>query len=123
MTLFSDRGTPYSYRHMTGYSSHTYKWTKNDGSFVYVQLHFKTDQGIKTLTNEESVKLAGENPDHAIQDLFEAIQKGEFPSWTAYVQVLTPEQAEKFRWNIFDLTKVWPQSEVPLRPFGKLKLN
>ncbi len=123
MTLFSDRGTPYSYRHMNGYSGHTHKFTKPDGSFVYVQTHLKTDQGNKNLTNEEAGKMASENPDHHTQDLFEAIQRGEYPSWTVYVQVLTPEQAEKFRWNIFDLTKIWPQADVPLRRIGKLTLN
>ncbi|KAK2050654.1 catalase [Colletotrichum somersetense] len=123
MHLFSDRGTPYSYRHMNGYSGHTHKWTKPDGSFVYVQIHLKTDQGNKTFTNAEAAKMASENPDWHTQDLFEAIERGEHPSWTVYVQTLTPEQAEKFKWNVFDLTKVWPQSEVPLRPFGKLTLN
>ncbi|EOO02269.1 putative catalase protein [Phaeoacremonium minimum UCRPA7] len=109
--------------HMNGYSGHTFKFTKPDGSFVYVQIHFKTDQGSKTFNNEEAGKMASENPDWHTQDLFEAIQRGEYPSWTAYVQVLTPEQAQKFRWNIFDLTKVWPQKEVPLRRFGKFTLN
>ncbi|EHL00024.1 Heme-dependent catalase-like protein [Glarea lozoyensis ATCC 20868] len=123
MHLFSDRGTPYSYRHMNGYSGHTHKFTKPDGSFVYVQIHLKTDQGSKTFNNEEAGKMASENPDWNTQDLFDSIQKGEYPSWTVYAQVLTPEQAEKFRWNIFDLTKVWPQKEVPLRPFGKMTLN
>ena len=123
MTLFSDRGTPASYRHMNGYSGHTYKFTKPDGSFVYVQIHLKTDQGIKNFTNEEAGQMASDNPDHQTQDLFEAIQRGEHPSWSVYVQVLTPEQAEKFRWNILDLTKVWPQGEVPLRPVGKFTLN
>ncbi|KAF4823954.1 Peroxisomal catalase [Colletotrichum tropicale] len=123
MHLFSDRGTPYSYRHMNGYSGHTHKWTKPDGSFVYVQIHLKTDQGNKTFTAEEAGKMASENPDWHTKDLFDSIQKGDHPSWTVYVQTLTPEQAEKFKWNVFDLTKVWPQSEVPLRPFGKLTLN
>ena len=123
MHLFSDRGTPYSYRHMNGYSGHTFKWVKPDGSFVYTQIHIKTDQGNKTFNNEEAGKMAGDNPDWNTQDLFEAIQRGEHPSWTVYVQTLTPEQAKGFKWNIFDLTKVWPQSEVPLRPFGKLTLN
>ncbi|KAI1102992.1 catalase-domain-containing protein [Jackrogersella minutella] len=123
MHLFSDRGTPYSYRFMNGYSGHTHKWIKPDGTFVYVQVHLKTDQGSKTLTNEEAGKLASDNPDFATQDLFESIQKGDYPSWTVYVQTLTPEQAEKFKWNIFDLTKVWPQAEVPLRRFGKMTLN
>ncbi len=123
MHLFSDRGTPYSYRMMNGYSGHTYKFTKPDGSFRYVQIHLKTDQGNKTLNNDEAGKLASENPDHNTQDLFDAIEKGDFPSWTVYVQVMTPEQAEKFKHSIFDLTKVWPQSEFPLRKFGKLTLN
>lgn len=123
MHLFSDRGTPYSFRFMNGYSGHTHKWTKPDGSFVYTQVHLKTDQGNKTMTNAEAGEMASKNPDFATQDLFEAIKRGEYPSWTVYVQVLTPEDAEKFRWNIFDLTKVWPQKDVPLRPFGKLTLN
>lgn len=123
MHLFSDRGTPYSYRHMNGYSGHTYKWIKPDGTFNYVQVHLKTDQGNKTFNNERAGDLAGSNPDWHTEDLFKSIEKGEFPSWTCYVQVLSPEQAEKFRWNIFDLTKVWPQGEVPLRRFGKFTLN
>ncbi|OBT54690.1 hypothetical protein VE04_04917 [Pseudogymnoascus sp. 24MN13] len=123
MHLFSDRGTPYSYRHMNGYSGHTHKWHKPDGSFNYIQVHLKTDQGTKTLNNEEAGKLASENPDWNTQDLFEAIQNGDYPSWSVYVQVLSPEQAEKMRWNVFDLTKVWPQGEVPLRPVGKFTLN
>ncbi|KAJ6013758.1 hypothetical protein N7540_008349 [Penicillium herquei] len=123
MHLFSDRGTPYSYRHMNAYSGHTYKWIKPDGTFNYVQIHCKTDQGNKTFTNEEATKLSAENPDWHTQDLFDAIERGENPSWTCYVQVLSQEQAEKFRWNVFDLTKVWPQSEVPLRRFGRFTLN
>ena len=123
MQLFSDRGTPYSYRHLNGYSGHTYKFTKEDGTFKYIQIHCKTDQGIKNFTHEEAVKMAAENPDWNTQDLFDAIARGEHPSWTVYVQVLDPADAEKFRWNIFDLTKVWPHKEVPLRRFGKLTLN
>jgi catalase len=123
MHLFSDRGTPYSYRHMNGYSGHTYKFTKPDGTFNYIQTHVKTNQGIKTFTNEEAGKMASENPDWHTQDLFDSIAKGEYPTWTCYVQVLSPEQAEKFRWNIFDLTKVWPQKDVLLREFGKFTLN
>src|SRR5688572_19791893 len=87
----------------------SYKFTKPDGSFRYVQVHLRTDQGSKTLNNEEAGELASSNPDHATEDLFNAIEKKEFPSWTVYVQVMTPEQAEKFKYSIFDLTKVWPQ--------------
>jgi catalase len=88
-----------------------------------VQIHCKTDQGIKNFTNAEAVEKSAENPDHATQDLFDAIQNGDNPSWTVYAQVLDPADAEKFRWNIFDLTKVWPHKEVPLRQFGKFTLN
>jgi len=123
MHLFSDRGTPYSYRHMNGYSGHTYKFTKPDGTFNYVQVHLKTDQGSKTFNNDEAGAVASSNPDHHTEDLFNAIDRGEYPSWTVYLQVMSPAQAEEFRYNIFDLTKVWPQKEFPLRRFGKLTLN
>jgi catalase len=123
MILFSDRGTPASVRHINGYSGHTYKLTKEDGSFVYVKFHFKTNQGVKTLTNDESVKMAGEDPDHHTADLYNSIKKGDYPSWTVYIQVMTPEQAKNYRWNIFDMTKVWPHSDFPLQPVGKLTLN
>lgn len=123
MTLFSDRGTPASFRRMHGYSGHAYKFTKPDGSFVYVQIHLKSDQGVQTFSNEEAGEKDGANPDWLTRDLYEAIARGENPSWTAYLQVMTPAQAETFRYNVFDLTKVWPQAEFPLRPFGRLTLN
>ncbi|KAF2099930.1 putative catalase [Rhizodiscina lignyota] len=123
MQLFSDRGTPLSYRHMNTYSGHTFKFIAADGSFKYVKMHFISDQGNRTLNLEEATHLASANPDWNTQDLFEAIARGEYPSWTFYVQVLDPKDAEKFRWNIFDVTKVWPHSEVPLRPVGKMTLN
>ncbi|GAA5948815.1 hypothetical protein JCM10213_008692 [Rhodosporidiobolus nylandii] len=123
MILFSDRGTPKGYRFMHGYSGHTHKLVKEDGSFVYAQFHYVSDQGIKTFTNEEAVKMAGENPDYSNQDLFEAIERGEYPSWTLNVQIMTPEQAEQSGINILDLTKIWPHKDYPLRPVGKLVLN
>ncbi|CRK36215.1 hypothetical protein BN1723_015068 [Verticillium longisporum] len=112
MHLFSDRGTPYSYRHMNGYTGHTLKWTKPDGSF-----------GNKTLTADEAARAAASNPDWATQDLFEAIARRDPPSWDVYAQTLTAAQARAFRWNVFDLTKVWPQAEVPLRRFGRMTLD
>ncbi|KIM76875.1 hypothetical protein PILCRDRAFT_825870 [Piloderma croceum F 1598] len=123
MILFSDRGTPDGYHQEHGYSGHTYKLTSEDGSFVYTQIHVRADGGFKTLTNEEAGKLAGENPDYGIQGLFNSIEAGKFPSWTVYIQTMTPDQAEKFRYNVLDLTKVWPHGEFPLRPIGKLVLN
>ncbi|KAK0451277.1 catalase [Desarmillaria tabescens] len=123
MILFSDRGTPDGFHNMHGYSGHTFKWLKEDGSFVYTQVHVRADGGFKTLDDATAGKLAGSNPDYGIQSMFEAIESGNYPSWTLYVQTMTPEQAEKFRYNILDLTKVWPHKEFPLRPFGKLVLN
>ena len=121
--LFSDRGTPADYRHMNGYSSHTYKWYNKKGDYFWVQYHFKTDQGIKNLTRQESTRLSGEDPNHATMDLYEAIERGEHPSWTLEMQILTPEQAKDFKWDIFDITKVWPHGEVPPVKVGKLVLN
>jgi len=123
MILFSDRGTPNGYRFMHGYSGHTFKWINANGDFHYVQVHCRTDAGVKTLNNEEAGKLAGENPDYANQDLFEAIQKGEFPTWTVYIQTMTPKQAEEFRYSVLDLTKVWSHKEFPLQEVGKMVLN
>ncbi len=121
--LFSNRGTPATYRNMNGYSSHTYVWYNEKGDHFYVQYHFKTDQGIKNLTDDESTRLAGENPDHATEDLYTAIENGNYPSWTLEVQILTPEQAEDFQWDILDITKVWPHDEVPPQTVGRLVLN
>jgi catalase len=121
--LFSDRGTPATYRHMNGYSSHTYKWYNSTGEYFWVQYHFKTDQGIMNLTREEASRISGEDPDHATKDLYEAIARGEYPSWTLEMQIMTPEQAKDYRWDIFDITKVWPHADVPLIKVGKLVLN
>ncbi|EMD36620.1 hypothetical protein CERSUDRAFT_84800 [Gelatoporia subvermispora B] len=123
MILFSDRGTPDGYHHMHGYSGHTFKFVNKDGNFHYVQVHLIKDGGAKTFDNETAGKLAGDNPDYGIQSLFEDIESGNPPSWTVSVQTMTPEQAEKFRYNVLDLTKVWPHKEFPLRPVGKLVLN
>ena len=75
------------------------------------------------MTREEATKAAGENPDHYIQDLFQAIEKGDYPVWNIYVQTMEPGQAEKYRWNIFDMTKVWPHEDFPLRQIGRLTMN
>lgn len=121
--LFSDRGTPATYRHMNGYSSHTFKWYNDKEEYFWVQYHFKTDQGIKNLNLAEATRISGEDPDHATRDLFEAIKRGEFPSWTLEMQIMTPEQAKDYHWDIFDITKVWPHAEVPPIKVGKLVLN
>jgi len=106
--LFSDRGTPDGFRHMNGYSSHTFKWINDKEEVFYVKYHFKTNQGIKNLTPEQAEKLSGTNKEYATQDLFENIEKGNFPSWTWYVQLMPEKDGEDYRFDIFDVTKVWP---------------
>ncbi|POW21180.1 hypothetical protein PSHT_02683, partial [Puccinia striiformis] len=107
MILFGDRGVPDGYRGMNAYSGHTFKFVNKSGSFKYVQIHCLADQKRGDfLTQEESVKMAGESPDHSTKDLFDAIERKEFPSWTCYVQEMSAEQAQNFRYNILDLTKL-----------------
>ncbi|KAH0620797.1 hypothetical protein JD844_021576 [Phrynosoma platyrhinos] len=121
--LFSDRGIPDGHRHMNGYGSHTFKLVNASGKAVYCKFHAKTDQGIKNLPVEEAGRLASEDPDYGLRDLYNAIANGDFPSWSFYIQVMTFEQAEKFPFNPFDLTKIWPHKDYPLIPVGKLILN
>jgi catalase len=121
--LFSDRGTPDGFRHMNGFSSHTYKWVNEKGEVHYVKYHFKTDQGIKNLSADKANELTSSSRDYATADLFENIQQGNHPSWTFYVQVMPEKEGENYKFDIFDVTKVWPQSDYPLQPVGKMTLN
>ncbi|XP_044588939.1 catalase [Cotesia glomerata] len=123
MILFSDRGIPDGYRYMNGYGSHTFKLVNDDNQFVYCKFHYKTDQGIKNLFSAKAAKISSQDPDYSIRDLYNAIAKKNFPSWTFYIQVMTEQQAEKFKWNPFDVTKIWPHKEFPLIPVGKLVLD
>jgi catalase len=123
MILMSDRGTPYTYRHMNGYSSHTFSLINAHHERVWVKFHFKTLQGIKNFTNEEAMALRGEDPDWAQRDLVEAIDRGDYPKWALKIQVMTEAQARTFRWNPFDLTKIWPHREFPLIDVGVMELN
>lgn len=121
--LFTDRGTPFSYRHMHGFTSHAYMWYNEKGEYYWIKLHFKTDQGIKNLTREKATELAGTDPDHATRDLFESIEKKDYPSWSVYVQIMKPEEAPNYKFDAFDVTKVWSQKDYPLIPLGKMVLN
>lgn len=94
-----------------------------DGSFKYIKVHIKTTQGIKNLTQQEATRIAGENPDFLLQDLYDAIEGKNYPVWNIYVQVMDPKDAETYKWNIFDMTKVWPHQDYPLRQIGRLTLN
>lgn len=121
--LFSDRGTPRSYRHMNGYTSHTYMWYNAKGEYSWIKLHFKTEQKIQNFTGEEAERMRGIDPDCTTRDLHEAILRGEFPSWRVEVQIMTPEQAKTYRFDPFDVTKVWPHADFPPLAFGRLVLN
>ncbi len=121
--LFSDHGTPATYRNMNGYSSHTFKWYNAKGEYFWVKYHFKTDQKSKNFTGPEADAMKSRDPDHATRDLYEAIKRGENPSWTLEMQILTPAQAKDFKWDIFDVTKVWPHKDVPPIVIGKMVLN
>jgi catalase len=121
--LFSDRGTPATYRNMNGYSSHTFMWYNKKDEYFWVQYHFKTDQGIKNLTRQEAERMRSKDPDHATRDLYDAIEMGDYPSWTLQMQIMTPEEAKDYRFDIFDITKVWPHGDFPPIEVGKLVLN
>ena len=124
MILFSDRGTPDGYRFMHGFGSHTFSMINKKNEKIWVKFHFVTQQGNKTLTGPQAEEIRGKDPDNYSQrDLVEAIGKGDFPKWTLNIQVMTAEQAKKFKWNPFDVTKVWPHKEYPLIEVGVMELN
>ncbi|HZH58615.1 MAG TPA: catalase KatA [Metabacillus sp.] len=121
--LMSDRGIPATLRHMHGFGSHTFKWTNAEGDGVWIKYHFKTEQGIKNITPEVAAKIAGENPDYHTEDLFNAIEKGDFPAWKLYVQIMPLEDANTYKWDPFDVTKVWSQKDYPLIEVGRMVLD
>ncbi|MFL0497119.1 catalase KatA [Priestia megaterium] len=121
--LMSDRGIPATLRHMHGFGSHTFKWVNTEGDGVWVKYHFKTEQGVKNLSPDVAAKLAGENPDYHTEDLFNAIEKGDFPSWKLYVQIMPLEDADTYRFDPFDVTKVWSQKDYPLIEVGRMVLD
>ena len=121
--LMGDRGIPRTWRHMNGYSSHTYSWINADGELFWVKYHFKTDQGIETFTQDEADQMASADTDYHQRDLFEHIEAGEHPSWTLKMQIMPAEDAKTYRINPFDLTKVWPHADYPLHEVGRLTLD
>lgn len=121
--LMGDRGIPKSWRMMDGFSSHTFMWVNKDGEKFWVKYHFKTDQGIEFLTQEEAGKIAGQDADYHRRDLYNSIKEGKNPSWTLKVQIMSFEDAKTYRLNPFDLTKVWPFKDYPLHEVGKLTLD
>jgi catalase len=121
--LMGDRGLPRTWRNMNAYSSHTYMWINEKGQRFWVKYHFKTDQGIEFFTDTEAAGLVWADYDYHTRDLFEAIAGGDHPSWTMYVQIMPFDDAAGYRFNPFDLTKVWPHSDYPLVEVARLTLD
>lgn len=121
--LMGDRGLPRSWRFMNGYGSHTYMWTNAGGEKFWVKFHVHSNQGVENWPNDVAEEIAGHNADYHRADLFDAIADGNFPSWTLNVQVMPYEEAKTYRYNPFDLTKVWMHEDYPLINVGQLTLN
>ncbi|SFE35994.1 catalase [Lentibacillus persicus] len=121
--LHGDRGIPATYRHMNGYGSHTYKWVNDEGEAFWVKYHFISDQGVKGLDVDVADQLAGEQPDYHREDLYNAIENGDNPSWTLYVQIIPYEDYKTYKWDIFDVTKTVSQKDYPRIEVGKMVLN
>jgi catalase len=121
--LMSDRGLPKSLRHINGYGSHTYSFINEANERFWVKFHFKTMQGIQFMTNEEAAAVVAMDRESSQRDLFEAIERREYPKWKFQVQIMPEREADSFRWNPFDLTKVWPHKDYPMMDVGELELN
>jgi catalase len=121
--LFSERGIPRGIPYMNGYGCHTFSFINDKNERFWVKFHFKTQQGIRNIAPDEAVKLAGEDPDYHTRRLFEAIEKKDYPRWTLNVQIMPELEADNYRWNPFDLTKVWPHGDYPLIEVGEMELN
>ncbi len=119
----SDRGIPYSYRHMNGYGSHTYSLINDKNERIWVKFHLKTQQGIKCLTDQEAEVIIAKDRESHQRDLLESIDNGDFPKWNMKIQIMSEEKAKKCKFNPFDLTKVWSHKDYPLIDVGVLELN
>jgi catalase len=121
--LFSDRGTVKSYRKMEGFGVNTYKWVNAEGKAVYVKYHWKPKTGVETIDRHEATRLAGEDPDIATRDLYEAIASGKMVEYELFVQIMEVADELKQGFDPLDATKTWPENKFPLMPVGKMVLN
>lgn len=121
--VMGDRGIPASYRHMHGFGSHTYSFISSDNQRYWVKFHFRTQQGIKNLTDAEAAAIVAGDRESSQRDLFEAIERGDYPRWTMYIQVMPEAEAATYRFHPFDLTKVWSKKDYPLIEVGYYELN
>ena len=119
----SDRGIPSSYRYMHGFGSHTYSLINEKNERTWVKFHFRSEQGIQNLTDQEAEKVKGMDPDSHQRDLFEAIEKGKYPKWKMYIQVMSEKEADESEVNPFDLTKMWLKKDHPFIEVGEFELN
>ncbi len=119
----SERGIPKSFRHMHGFGSHTFSMINKDHERFWVKFHFHTRQGIKNTSDEEAMSVVGQDREANQRDLYEAIERGDYPKWDMFIQVMTEEEAENMPYNPFDLTKVWYKKDFPLIPVGTFELN
>ena len=121
--VMSDRGIPASYRHMHGFGSHTYSFINDKNERFWVKFHFRTQQGIKNLTDAEAAAIVAQDRESSQRDLYESIEKGDFPKWTLFVQIMSEQEANTVPYHPFDLTKVWPKGDYPLIEVGEFELN
>ncbi len=121
--VMSDRGIPKGYRHMHGFGSHTYSLINNENVRHWVKFHFVSQQGIENFSDEEAAKVVGSDRESSQRDLFDAIERNDFPKWKLFIQIMTEEQAKTYRFHPFDLTKVWSKKDFPLIPVGEFELN
>lgn len=121
--VMSDRGIPATYRHMHGFGIHTFSFINADNECYWVKFHFKSQQGIKNLTDPEAEAIIGKDRESHQKDLFEAIENNEFPKWALKVQIMPEAEAKNVSYNPFDLTKIWPHKEYPLIDVGIMELN
>ena len=121
--VMSDRGIPRTYRHMHGFGSHTFSFINADNERCWVKFHLETQQGIENLTDQEAEELVGKNRESHQQDLYEAIERGDFPRWNLKVQIMPEKDAKDYRFHPFDLSKVWPHADYPLIDVGVMELN
>ncbi|KAG5177679.1 catalase [Tribonema minus] len=121
--LFSDAGIPDGYRYMDGFGSHTFKNVNSNNKVFYVKYHFLSNQGLRTLTADKAAQIAGADPDYSTRDLYNAIATGDYPSWDMYIQVMSADEAEKVKFDPFDITKEWSKQDYPLKEVGTFKLD
>lgn len=121
--VFSDHGTPANYRQMDGFSVHAFKWVNAEGKVTYVKYHWKSLQGVVNLSADEAREVQGRDFNHATRDLFDRIRDGSFPQWALHVQLMPPEDLDRWGFDPLDATKVWPEDAYPLHRIGTMTLN